>query len=377
MNEAIRRASAYHQAGADAILIHSAKASADEVLGFKQEWGDRCPVVIVPTKYYATPTDVFRENEFSLIIWANHLLRSAVTAMQDTARLIFEEQNLHSVEDGIASVGEIFRLQGARELQLAEERYLPVRAEKTQGIVLAASRGSDLGELTAEIPKTMIMVRDKSLLAHIVDTFNASGVKQLTAVRGYKKEAIDLTNVDYVDNDQYAETGEIFSLQLALDADKDSQNDLVVSYGDVLFKKYILDALLESAGDFVIAVDAGWRESANKNRAADYVSCSVPNSRDAFYQEVSLLSMAEVIAEDNVHGEWMGILKVSAEAKSRFHNLVSEIVGQPDGSGKRAKMPLLFNELIKRGETIRVIYTTGHWLDVDTVDDVVTSSRFG
>ena len=377
LDEALRRAEAYHNAGADAILIHSAKSTSDEVLGFKQRWGDRCPVVIVPTKYYATPTEVFRENEFSMVIWANHLLRSAVTAMQHTARKIHADQCLHSIEDGIASVGEIFRLQGASELQAAEELYLPERAQKTQGIVLAASRGEGLGELTAEMPKTMIKVRDKSLLAHIVDSYNAAGVKQLSVVRGYKKEAVNLTNLDYVDNDLYSDTGEIYSLYLALQEGTEAENDVVVSYGDVLFKRYILDALLETPDDFVIAVDAGWQDSVNRNREADYVTCSIPNVRSAFYQSVELRQMAENIAEQDIHGEWMGIMKVSASATVRFRDLVEEIVERPDNSGKTANLPLLLNELTKRGETVRVIYTTGHWLDVDTTEDVVTSSSFG
>jgi len=79
--EALRRAEAYHQAGADGILIHSALAVPDEILAFKKEWGGRCPVAIVPTKYYATPTEVFRQAGFSVVIWANHLLRATVTIM--------------------------------------------------------------------------------------------------------------------------------------------------------------------------------------------------------------------------------------------------------------------------------------------------------
>lgn len=61
MNEALRRAEAYRNAGADAILIHSKLSKADEVLEFAQEWAGRSPLVIVPTKYYSTPTDVFRK----------------------------------------------------------------------------------------------------------------------------------------------------------------------------------------------------------------------------------------------------------------------------------------------------------------------------
>ena len=59
MDEALKRAEAYHAAGADAILIHSKKSTADEVLTFTREWANRCPVVLVPTKYFTTPTDSF------------------------------------------------------------------------------------------------------------------------------------------------------------------------------------------------------------------------------------------------------------------------------------------------------------------------------
>ncbi|MEJ2231475.1 MAG: phosphoenolpyruvate mutase, partial [Nitrospirales bacterium] len=127
--EALRRAEAYHQAGADGILIHSALAVPDEILAFKREWGDRCPVVIVPTKYYSTPTDVFRQHGFSMVIWANHILRAAVATMQTTARILKEHENLLSIEDKIVPVSEIFRLQGAAELLEAEQRYLPKHAD--------------------------------------------------------------------------------------------------------------------------------------------------------------------------------------------------------------------------------------------------------
>lgn len=93
--EALHRAEAYHQAGADAILIHSALNVPDEVLKFKTEWGNRLPVLIVPTKFYSTPTEVFRSYGFAAVIWANHLLRSSIAAMASTAELLQREQNLH------------------------------------------------------------------------------------------------------------------------------------------------------------------------------------------------------------------------------------------------------------------------------------------
>ena len=125
LSEALRRAEAYHQAGADAILMHSKKDTADEVLAFMQEWKDTSPVIIVPTMYYSTPTEVFEEAGVRLVIWANHLVRASITAMQQTAMQIYGEQSLRSIEHEIIPVKEIFRLQGAAELKAAESVYLP------------------------------------------------------------------------------------------------------------------------------------------------------------------------------------------------------------------------------------------------------------
>lgn len=125
LDEALRRAEAYYGAGADAILMHSKIASADQILAFMNEWQDRCPVVIVPTMYYDTPTEVFEQSGISLVIWANHLMRSSITAMQETAAAIYEARSLQPVEREVVSVKEIFRLQNADELKQAEKVYLP------------------------------------------------------------------------------------------------------------------------------------------------------------------------------------------------------------------------------------------------------------
>ena len=132
LSEALRRADAYYRAGADAILMHSKRATADEVLSFMDVWGDTCPVVIVPTMYYSTPTHVFRECGVNMVIWANHLLRAGITAMQQTAAQIYSAGSLMPIVDNIASIQEIFRLQNASELQEAEKRYLPVNTGAIQ-----------------------------------------------------------------------------------------------------------------------------------------------------------------------------------------------------------------------------------------------------
>jgi len=132
LSEALRRADAYADAGADAILIHSALRQPTEVLNFKRAWAGSLPVLAVPTKYYDTPTDVFRAHGFAALIWANQLLRSSIAAMQATAAAIRLDQGLTAVEPRIAPVAEVFRLQRLEELEAAEQRYLP--ADGSSGV---------------------------------------------------------------------------------------------------------------------------------------------------------------------------------------------------------------------------------------------------
>ncbi|KAF4516342.1 hypothetical protein B566_EDAN000584 [Ephemera danica] len=372
--EALRRAEAYRQAGADGILIHSALAVPDEILAFKQEWDNRCPVIIVPTKYYATPTDVFRQHGFSIVIWANHLLRSAVAAMQKTARTLKEQEHLLSIEDKVAPVSEIFRLQNAAELQEAEDRYLPKGAEDTCALVLAASRGQELGALTEHQPKTMVKVQGTPILARIVDAYNAVGIKDIVVVRGYKKETVNLPNLTYVDNDDYADTGELASLLTALRSRKGRAQQTLISYGDVLFNTYIPQSLCQEPDDCVIFLDSNWREEARYARLGGFAECTIPNSRRAFNAKVYLKHLGNEISEANTHGVWMGFLKVSPAAATRITTVITELLAQP--GNRKATIPQLLQELLARGQSIRVLYTVGHWLDINSLDDIVQAGEF-
>lgn len=125
LDEALKRAVAYRNAGADAILMHSKKSDPSDIEAFMKAWKNQGPVVIVPTKYYKTPTQHFRDMGVSMVIWANHNLRASINAMQQTSKQIYKDQSLLNVENKIVSVKEVFRLQRDEELVAAEDKYLP------------------------------------------------------------------------------------------------------------------------------------------------------------------------------------------------------------------------------------------------------------
>jgi phosphoenolpyruvate phosphomutase len=375
LDEALRRAEAYHAAGADGILIHSKRSTADEILAFASEWGRRAPLVIVPTMYYATPTDVFRKAGVSVVIWANHNLRAAISAMREVSRRIREEESLAGVEGTVASVRDVFALAGNWELEEAERRYLGPPRVAPRAIVIAASRGAALGPLTADRPKCMIDVRGQPLLRRLVATLKECGVGEVTVVRGYRKEAIDLPSIMTVDNDAYGTTGEAASLACAADR---LEGPCAVSYGDILFRRHLLDALLAADGDVVVAVDALGRNRAapDPERVADLVGCSRPYTGDYLQEEapVWLRRIGNDLRPAEADGEWIGLAKLSAHGAALVRAELEAM--RADGTLARASLLDLFSRLVAAGHPVGVVYVLGNWLDVDDAFDLARARNF-
>ena len=372
--EALKRAEAYHDAGADALLVHSKLSTAEEIQSFAAEWGGRCPIVIVPTKYFRTPTDDFRKLGISVAIWANHNLRAAITTMRETSAQIFREESLAGVDGSMVLVKEVFELTGNDELAEAEKKYLPQQSGKPVAVVLAASRGEQLGSLTEDKPKCMIDVRGKPLLSHLVDTYKSAGVDDVVVVRGYKKDQINLPSITTVDNDLYANTGEVASLSCAV---AHIHGVCIVSYGDILFRQYYLDQLVSCDADITLLVDALWkdRKSDAEDWVRDLVKCSRPFTGEFLDDDAVCLSrIGNDLKDTDVDGEWIGVARLSPQG-SKLVRAEIEVMGQ-DGSLSTSSLLDLFARLSDKGTEIRVIYVPGQWLDVDDASDFTKASRF-
>lgn len=372
LDEALRRGEAYRQAGADAILIHSKLSRPDEVLQFAREWDNRCPLVIVPTKYYSTPTEVFRQHRVSLVIWANHLIRSSIAAMQATAQQIRDSETLVDIEGQVATVEEIFRLQGADELLEAEKRYARPGGQETAAIILAASRGKGLDDLTRDRPKVMIPVAGKPVLRRLVDKFKGQGINDVTVVAGYRAEAIDVQGIRVAVNPDWASSGELASLANAIDA---LGKDTVLLYGDLLFRTYILNNLLDWDAPLLAVVDSSPLEQVQGN-VNDLAYCSAGDNRAMYQQRVLLerVSPEPGWRGRKPHGRWIGMLRVRGEGKGQLLSALDVL--QADRQFNQMGLPHLINQLIDQGQAPQVQYISGHWMDINNLEDLQRAEAF-
>jgi phosphoenolpyruvate phosphomutase len=299
----------------------------------------------VPTTYYGTPTEVLRRAGISVVIWANHLVRASVAAMQRIARRIHDAESLVEVEGQVAPVRELFRLQGADELLAAEKLYTRSGQPRPVAVILAASRGAGLEALTHDRPKVMLPIAGKPLLRRLVDRFKSEGVHEICVVAGYKAEAIDVQGVKLVESREYECGGELTSLACAR---AHVAGDAIVLYGDLLFRDYMLRELVDATAPLTVVVDsAPLPERGNRN---DLAWCSAPD------------------------GRWIGMLRARGEGAAWLLGALAELEARPDFA--RLGMPELLNHLVERGRAVAVQYVHGHWLDVNDLDDLERANAF-
>ena len=372
IQEALRRAEAYHKAGADGILIHSKLLQADEILEFSYEWANRSPLVIVPTAYYSTPTNIFRNANISMVIWANHMIRASVASMEKICAEIHTNESVADVEDKISPVKKLFFLQGAAELSEAQERYLQPKGSETKAIVLAASRGFALGELTEDKPKVMLSIGGKTVLRRLLDEFKNQNINKVILVAGYKPAAIDSSGIEMYINKDYETTGELASLSQVVN---EFHEDMIITYGDLLFRSYILRDLLENDGEIVAVIDSTV-ENENYSGSPDYAYCSQEEDRAIFKQDAYLnhVSEAKESSSETPTGRWIGMLRVRGQGKQWIEEAIDEL--KVHKNFNKMSLADLLNQLIKLNHPVKVHYINGHWVDINALADIDRAGDF-
>ena len=260
---------------------------------------------------------------------------------------------------------EVFRLQNDQELFEAEKLYFQNENGK-KAIILAASRGGELGELTKDKPKALLEVDGIPILKQSIDKMRSMGFNDISVVRGHKKERFPDLGCTYIDNDDYADTSELFSLYLAK---KYLKGEVLIGYGDIVFRSYILNLIRESQSDITIIVD-GQVERRSDDYVGDFVFCSREDTK-LFGDDPAFLLKTKLATKDGFeqtpHGEWIGLIRTTPRGSEIMQNALEEMFIAKEFH--KFKMGELFNHLLQKEIEIRVVYIEGHWMDIDNYKD--------
>jgi len=122
MNEALKRATAYENAGADAILIHSKQKTPDEIFEFADSWKGSVPIVVVPTTYDNVKISELSLHNVKMIIFANQTLRASHLAMTKLLREMVDTEHISTIEQEMSTMQDIFNLQEMYDIKSKEKK---------------------------------------------------------------------------------------------------------------------------------------------------------------------------------------------------------------------------------------------------------------
>ena len=386
LEEALKRANAYVEAGADAILIHSKAETYEEVKSFACQWNNRCPLVAVPTTYYKTTVNELAQVGFKMVIFANHALRASIKAMRQTLQRLCQSETADAVEETIATLEDVYELIGLSELRSHEKEFLPKEEPKPVAVIVAAGFDKNLMPLVEDKPKGMLEIQGKTILEREIIALRACGINEIAIVRGYKAKSINLPNVRYYDNVHYEQC---YILSSLFHAEKEMDHSFIFVYGDIIFDKGILEKLLSAKGDIRLVVDRSWvdqfrlTEGSNYKRKTELVvtNQSLPKSHrflslEQLAHDSYVLQVGCQVDPETAHGEFIGMAFFSKKGaqifKETYHHCLERLNGKPFHSAPeigRATFTDLIQELISMQVPVTAVETYKGWMEIDTFED--------
>ena len=242
--------------------------------------------------------------------------------------------------------------------------------KNSKALIIAAGLGSRLKKHTENLPKCMLDFGGKTLLQRQLDSYKKCGIKDISLIRGYKKEKINYKGIKYFENKDYKENNILNSIFYG---EKVINGNIIISYSDILFDSSVVQRTIDSNHDISVTVDIDWRGYyvGRKDHPISEAENVIFNSNN----EVQKIGKINKGSEE-IHGEFIGMIKLSNRGteifKEHFHRLKKIYWNKPFQRAKtfqKAYLTDFIQELVDIGIKVHCVIIESGWKEIDTVED--------
>ncbi len=248
-------------------------------------------------------------------------------------------------------------------------------------IILAAGQGTRLRPLTDDRPKCMVEVNGMSIIRRQLEVMKECGIKEedITVIGGYKvdvlrKELVD-TQVTVIKNEQFETTNMVCSLMCAREI-MEKEQDILISYGDIMYSAEVLRKVLDSQTDASVIVDDGWESywrRRNDNPLDDAETLM-------FDQDDYLLEIGQKTDDiKKVMSQYIGLMRfrnaglkavldTATEAQKRSDNGIE--LWRTTRNYAKMYMTDLLQGMIDEKYKLKAVHINRGWYEVDDVEDL-------
>ena len=240
----------------------------------------------------------------------------------------------------------------------------------SKALIIAAGLGSRLKKHTENLPKCMLDFGGKTLLQRQLDSYKKFGIKDISLIRGYKKEKIRYKGIKYFENTDYKNNNILNSIFYA---EKIINGNIIISYSDILFNSSVVERTINSDHDISVVVDIDWRGYyvGRKDHPISEAENVIFNSNN----EVEKIGKINTDNEE-VHGEFIGMIKLNHRGceilKQNFHRVKKLFWNKPFQRSKtfqKAYLTDMIQELVDIGVKVHCVIIERGWKEIDTVED--------
>ena len=247
---------------------------------------------------------------------------------------------------------------------------LSINNSKTKSLIVAAGLGSRLKGLTENIPKCMLDFGGKTLLERQLSSYKKCGIEDISLVRGFKKNKINYKGIKYYDNNDYKSNNILNSIFYAEEAINDN---IIISYSDILFEPFVVQRVLDSDHDISVVVDIDW-----KTYYIDRKEHPLTEAENVIFNSNNeVIKIGKIATEkEEVHGEFIGMIKLNHKGckifKENFHRVKKFFWNKPFQRAtifQKAYLTDMIQELVDIGIKVHCVVIKRGWKEIDTVED--------
>ena len=250
-----------------------------------------------------------------------------------------------------------------------------------KAIIVAAGTGSRLGELAKDTPKSLLDVNGQSILERQISVFKKLGISDITVIIGPHAEKFTFKNISFIQDKNYLEHDILSSLMLAHSIMYD---DVIVSYGDVIFDEHVLQPLINFKGSIGLCIDFNWEKNYDGRKLRlkqEATTVQIKNNMCTKIVDGRELAKSKIKGDlkySNYErlGEFVGLMRLSKHGSTIFIKRYEELINSHIGSFhdapsiSQAYFTDMLQELIDSGVEILPIPVQGKWCEIDTIEDL-------
>ena len=244
-------------------------------------------------------------------------------------------------------------------------------------IIVAAGQGTRLRPLTDNKPKCLVEYHNKPIIDYILDVARECNIRDVAIVNGYKKQVLEkyLENRDitFFTNEKFDTTNMVSTL---FNAKKFMDDDIIISYADIIYKKEILEKLIASNEDFSVVIDKDWKllwSLRMENPLEDAETLRVVDG--------NIIELGKKPGSyDDIEGQYIGLIKISKSTMTRvtaFYESLDKGELYDGQAYDNMYMTSLIQMIIDNLIDVKPVFINGGWIEIDSLEDMENYNRNG